>query len=283
MAQFRLFKKLVGALVLSGLVVWQTPSPGFAAGLEEVRQRGSLRVGMSAAYKPFEYVEGNQIVGYDPDLINVIAEKIGVKAEMIDTNWAGVIASLYSDKFDAIISALTATPERAEKVLFTRPYGAATFYFLTKADRTDLNAAEDFKDLVVAAEAGGASQTSVEKWVQEGKIKFKDSVFLSNPNEAYLAVQVGRADAAVDGLPGLLYFMQNNPGYKVVKGFGPDQVMVMATRKEDADLCKAIDQVIGELQTDGRLVQIQQKWLGQEMETPKALPDYLGVKVCGGE
>lgn len=261
----------------------QQISPAAAGTLDEIRERGTLRVGMSAAYKPFEYVDGQEIVGYDPDIIAIIAEKLGVKAEMIDTNWAGVIASLYADKFDVIISAMTATPERAERVLFTQPYGELTFYFLTSETRTELNKATDFNGTVVAAEGGGAAQTGIEKWVSDGLIAFKDQVYLSNPNEAYLAVKVGRADAAVDGLPGLIFFMQENPGFKVVKGFGPEQVMVMAIRQEDSDLCHAINDVLTEIKADGRLAQIQKKWLGRTMTAGSDLPDYLGAKVCGGE
>jgi polar amino acid transport system substrate-binding protein len=271
------------SVVVGCLVLGASTFPASAGALDDIRARGTLRVGMSAAYKPFEYVEGQEIVGYDPDIIHIIAEKLGVKPEMIDTNWAGVIASLYADKFDVIISALTATPERAEKVLFTQPYGELTFYFLTSEQRTELNQATDFAGTVVAAEGGGAAQTGIEKWVSDGLITFKDQVYLSNPNEAYLAVKVGRADAAVDGLPGLLFFMQENPGYKVVKGFGPEQVMVMATRQEDTDLCNAINDVITEMKADGRLAELQEKWLGRKMQAGSELPDYLGVEVCGAK
>lgn len=254
-----------------------------AASLDEIKKSGTLRVGMSAAYKPFEFAQDDKIVGLDPDIIAIVTDRLGVKAEMIDTNWAGVIPSMYAGKFDIIVSAMTATPERAARVLFTQPYGEATFYFLTKADRTDLNTAADFKGSVVAAEGGGAAQTGIEKWVSDGLISFKDQVYLSNPNEAYLAVKVGRADAVVDGLPGLVSFMQTNPGYKLVKGFGPDQVMIMAIPKESADLCKAVNEVITEIKANGQLAKVQEKWFGQKMPAGSdALPEYLGVKVCGG-
>jgi polar amino acid transport system substrate-binding protein len=279
-------KEAFGRLALSAAVVAAAgvaAEPVAAGTLDEIRERGKLRVGMSAAYRPFEYVEGTEIVGYDPDIIHIIAEKLGVEAELIDTNWAGVIASLYAGSFDIIISAMTATPERAERVLFTQPYGELTFYFMTSESRTDLNEAADFEGTIVAAEGGGAAQTGIEKWVADGHITFADEVYLSNPNEAYLAVTVGRADAAVDGLPGLLVFQQENPGYKLVEGFGPEQVMVMAIRQKDADLCHFVNDVLTEIKADGRLEQIQRKWLAGTMTSPKDLPDYLGVEVCGGQ
>lgn len=249
--------------------------------LDEVLERGVLRIGMNAAYKPFEYVEGTEIVGYDPDIIAIIGETLGVDVEMIDTNWAGIVASLYSKQFDVIISAMTATPERAQKVLFTQPYGKLDFYFLTKQERDDLKEAVDFSGCVVAIEGGGAAQTGVERWVEDGLITFEDILQFSNPNEAYLAVKVGRADAAVDGIPGLLYYMANNPGFKVVEGFGPEQVMVMATRLEDVELARALDDVLTQIKKDGRLAEIQKKWLGFEMEVSDELPTYLGVGIAG--
>lgn len=272
--------KALGALAIASTMVTAAPLSAHADALPGIKERGTLRVGMSAAYKPFEFVEGDQIVGFDPDVIAIIAEKLGVKAEMIDTNWAGVVPSLYADKFDIIISAMTATPERAQRVLFTQPYGEQTFYFMTR-DSDPAATAQDFEGKTVAAEGGGAAQTGIEQWVADGKINFADQIYLSNPNEAYLAVKVGRADAAVDGLPGLMAFQQTNPGFKLIEGFGPKQVMIMAIRQEDRDLCLAVNDVITEIKADGRLEAIQRKWFDQAMPAADELPEYLGATICG--
>lgn len=273
-------KKPLRALAALAVLMIAAPPAAHADALPGIKERGTLRVGMSAAYKPFEFVEGDQIVGFDPDVIAIIAEKLGVKAEMIDTNWAGVVPSLYADKFDIIISAMTATPERAQRVLFTQPYGEQTFYFLTRED-APATTAKDFEGKTVAAEGGGAAQTGIEQWVADGKINFADQIYLSNPNEAYLAVKVGRADAAVDGLPGLMAFQQTNPGFKLIEGFGPKQVMIMAIRQEDRDLCVAVNEVISEIKADGRLEAIQRKWFDQAMPAGTDLPEYLGTTICG--
>jgi polar amino acid transport system substrate-binding protein len=280
--RFNHVAKFTALALLAGFVLPMATLPAQADALPGIKERGKLRVGMSAAYKPFEFVEGEKIVGFDPDVIAIIGEKLGVEVELIDTNWAGVVPSLYADKFDIIISAMTATPERAERVLFTQPYGEQTFYFMTSEEHADRSTAADFAGLTVAAEGGGAAQTGIEKWVADGLISFADQVYLSNPNEAYLAVKVGRADAAVDGLPGLMAFQQENPGFKLVEGFGPKQVMIMAIRKEDRDLCLAVNDVLTEIKADGRLEAIQVKWFDQPMPAEAELPDYLGVEICGG-
>ena len=110
-------------------------SPAQAADtLAEVKKRGTLIVGMEAAYVPYEFFKDGKIIGYDPDIIDSWAPKLGVKAQMIDTAWNGIIPALYAKKFDVIISAMTITKERAEKVLFSMPYADASNVILLRAN-----------------------------------------------------------------------------------------------------------------------------------------------------
>ena len=94
--------------------------------LDEVKKRGTLVVGMEAAYVPYEFFKDGKIIGYDPDIIEHFVGKLGVKAQLVDTAWNGIIPALYAKKFDVIISAMTITKERAEKVLFSMPYADAS-------------------------------------------------------------------------------------------------------------------------------------------------------------
>src|ERR1700733_11994753 len=105
---------------------------------EDVKKRGTLIVGTEAAYVPYEFVKDGKIIGYDPDIIEIMVKNLGVKADIIDTAWAGIIPSLYANKFDCIISAMTMTKERAEKVLFSMPYAEATNVILLRADEARL-------------------------------------------------------------------------------------------------------------------------------------------------
>src|SRR3984885_15726550 len=75
--------------------------------LDEVKKRGTLVVGTEAAYVPYEFFKDGKIVGYDPDIADLMVPKIGAKAQFIDTAWSGIIPALYAKKFDCIISATT--------------------------------------------------------------------------------------------------------------------------------------------------------------------------------
>lgn len=241
--------------------------------IQQIKERGTLDVGMNAAYPPFEFRKGGKIVGFDPDLIKILAKSLGVKPNMIDTDWGGVIPSLYAGKFDTIISAMTVTEERADAVLFTQPYAEATMTFLTREDRSDIRVASDLEGKVIATQGGSAGQTAVEAWQNDGH-SFKDVKYFQDMPLAYEALQAGRVDAVVDALPTELVFMKSHPGYKTVPGFGPKSYFAIAVRKDSADLCRAFDNQLTKLKENGKLAELQEKWFGNEMTTPDAPPRF---------
>jgi polar amino acid transport system substrate-binding protein len=277
--------RVVGSVVLSitlvAILLAVTPVPSqstsMAKGptLEAIRARGVLRVGMSATYEPWEFNKNGQIVGIDADIIARISKDLGVKPDMIDTNWAGVIASLYANKFDTIISALTVTPERASKIFFTQPYGSLAWVFLVKKSKGYKTAA-DLEGKTIALEGGGASQTTIENYQKAGH-KYKNVLYLSNNGEAYLATQVGRSDATLDGMPGVLYFIKTHPDYTYIPAYGPDTWTAIGVRFDNPDLCTFLNDEITQMKKDGTMAQILTKWLGANMVTPAQPKEY---KVC---
>ncbi|MEJ0017858.1 MAG: transporter substrate-binding domain-containing protein [Acetobacteraceae bacterium] len=80
-----------------------------------MKKRGTLIVGMEVAYVPYEFFKDGKIIGYDPDIIEYMVGKLGVKAQLVDTAWNGIIPALYAKKFDVIISAMTITKERPRR------------------------------------------------------------------------------------------------------------------------------------------------------------------------
>src|SRR5471030_566876 len=104
-------------LTAAGAAILATPAIRSvrADTLDDVKKRGTLIIGTEAAYVPYEFFKDGKIIGYDPDIANLMVPKIGAKAEFVDTQWSGIIPALYARKFDCIISAMTITKERAEK------------------------------------------------------------------------------------------------------------------------------------------------------------------------
>jgi polar amino acid transport system substrate-binding protein len=147
---------LVGTAAAAGVSLLPIGA-ALADTLEEVKKRGTLTVGTEAAYVPYEFVKDGQIIGYDPDIIAIMVKNLGVKADIIDTAWAGIIPSLYANKFDCIISAMTMTKERAEKVLFSMPYAEATNVILLRADEERIKTADDLSGKIIGVQLGSAA------------------------------------------------------------------------------------------------------------------------------
>ena len=117
---------------------------------------GVVTVGLNAEYPPFEYVDENgEIVGFDPDLMNAIAERAGFEIEWVNTRWDGIFVALASGEFDAVSSAATITEEREEIVDFSNPYFNAGQMIAVLEDRADeIQSPEDLPGLKVGVQGG---------------------------------------------------------------------------------------------------------------------------------
>src|SRR5213594_3372586 len=124
------------------------PRMATASGLTlgDIKGSGKLRIGVEAAYVPFTFRKDGKIIGYDIDLADVICEDLGVKPEIIDTAWTGVIPSLYAKKFDMIMTSLSYTAERMQRVGYSIPYAEASQAMLIRA--SDAGTLKSTDDLV---------------------------------------------------------------------------------------------------------------------------------------
>ena len=129
--------------------------------LDEIKKRGEMVIGMEAAYVPYESIKDGQIVGFDCEIGQRFADKLGVKAKFVDTEWSGIIPALYTKKFDAILSGMTITKDRSEKVLFSQPYAEASNIVLIRASDTSIASAADLSGKKVGSQLGSAGAQAV--------------------------------------------------------------------------------------------------------------------------
>jgi len=269
---------LTGAAGLAGLGAVR---PARADTLDEVKKKGTLVVGMEVAYVPYESFQDGKIVGYDPDILALCAPKLGVKLEMIDTAWAGIIPSLYAKKFDMICSAMTITKERAEKVLFSMPYADASNVILLRADESRIKDGTDLSGKVVGVQLGSAAagivQAFGEKLKAMGKPGYADIKQYEHYPEAYQDLLNKRTDAVINSKSTLLVVMRDAPGkFKIIPGISDITAYFgMSFRKEDTALRDFFNTQLAEMKKDGTLDKLQQKWFGSTMETPNAIPAVL--------
>jgi polar amino acid transport system substrate-binding protein len=249
--------------------------------LDEVKKRGTLVVGTEAAYVPYEFFKDGKIIGYDPDIADLMVPKIGAKAEFIDTQWSGIIPALYAKKFDCIISAMTITKERAEKVLFSMPYADASNVVLLRADEDRIKSADDLSGKILGVQLGSAAAGIIKgfeaKLKAAGKSGYSDVKQYEHYPEAYQDLLNKRIDAVINSRSTMMVVMRDAPGkFKMVTGISDITAYFgMAFRKEDAALRDFVNTQLTAMKADGSLAKLQEKWFGGTMETPNTVPETL--------
>ncbi|NJL98981.1 MAG: amino acid ABC transporter substrate-binding protein [Synechococcaceae cyanobacterium SM2_3_2] len=235
--------------------------------LQTILDSGKFTYGLEAQYRPFEFRdENNQIIGFDIDLANEIAERWGVEAEPIDTDWATVIQTLYNGGFVFILGGMTGTEARYERVNFSVPYMDASSGLIVKAG-SGIAERADLDGLVVAAGAGTPSVQQLEITAEELGIAYDGDIrTFDNDAIAYEAMQAGRIDAYASSLVSLNDYAQANEGFEVIP-FQSDrwaaEYTVAAFQKEDEALRQRFNETLLEIREDGTLDALQEKWFGR--------------------
>jgi polar amino acid transport system substrate-binding protein len=253
----------------------------YADTLDEVKKRGVLVVGTEAAYVPYEFFKDGKIIGDDPDIVEHFVQKLGVKAQLVDTAWNGIIPALYAKKFDVIISAMTITKERAEKVLFSMPYADASNVILLRVGEERIKTADDLSGKIIGVQIGSAAagiiKTFEAKLKDSGKPGYADVKQYEHYPEAYQDLINRRVDAVVNSKSTLMVVIQGAPGqFKMLPGVSDITAYFgMAFRKEDASLQAFANTQLAEMKASGELASLQKKWFGDTMDTPDVVPEVL--------
>jgi polar amino acid transport system substrate-binding protein len=261
----------------AGLPLWARAS---GLTLAQIKARGELRIGCEAAYVPFTYRQDGRIVGYDVELADLLCASLGVKPNFIDTAWSGVIPSLYAKKFDVIMSSMSYTKERLERVAFSIPYAEASQALLVRAADVDkIKAPADLNGRMLAVKLGSPGQILQEKMNAtlkgSGGAGFKEVRTFDDHPSAYVALAQNRIDGVLNTLATLAMVLKDAPGkYAIVKGMGADNWAGIAARKEDTEVKAWLDAELTRLKADGSLYKLQEKWFGFRMTLADQVPSF---------
>ena len=136
-----------------------------------------LRIGTNAEYPPFEFKNGDQFAGVDMDMVKALAEKMGMKYEIIDMDFDALIPSLTSNKIDVAVSAITITAERQNQVDFSVPYYIANQVIIAKPDnKIGISKIEDIVKYKVGAQNGTTGQIYITENLVDKKLMKADNL-----------------------------------------------------------------------------------------------------------
>jgi len=248
--------------------------------LDDIRSEGTFTVGTEARFAPFEYIEDGEIIGYSADIMEHIMPELGEDVELIrmDLPWQGILPGLERERFDYVVTSVTATPERMERYHLSAPIADATMAILKRTGEDDISSPEDIAGKVAAAQSGSAQLEALEALaaeLEEAGTPVEDIRTYTGVDEAYAELGNGRVDVVINSLPNLLEAERTRPEvFEVVGTFGDPVYFSWAGRdnEESASLNAFMDEQIQRLNEDGTLEELQEKWFGSTMDLPDELP-----------
>ncbi|WP_413529605.1 cystine ABC transporter substrate-binding protein [Rahnella inusitata] len=256
----RLLLGAVAVTLTAGMVSNSFADEGL---LKKVKERGTLIVGLEGTYPPFSFQgEDGKLTGFEVEFADALAQHMGVKAKLQPTKWDGMLASLESKRIDVVINQVTISPERQKKYDFSTPYTVSGIQALVKkGSEAEYSKPEDLKGKKVGVGLG----TNYEQWLLANVPGVDVRTYDDDPTK-YQDLRVGRINAIlVDRLAALDLVKKTGDTLAVAGPAFSRQESGVAIRKDNPELLAAINTAIAEMQKDGSLAKISEKWFGADV------------------
>lgn len=227
-----------------------------------IAQAAELRVGVDTAFVPFEFKgKDGKYTGFDVDLWDAIAKRIGVEYKLVPMDFNGLIPGLTTGNLDVVLAAIFIKSSREKAIDFSHPYFRAGLKVMVQADNEDIKSPADLKGKVVAVKTGTATVDYVKT------LGVKKMVQFPNIDQAYLEVATGGADAAMHDTPNVLYYIKT-AGQGKVKAVGPDVKAAFygIGFQQGSELRDKANVALLEMQEDGTYDKLYMKWFGSAPE-----------------
>ncbi|ACM39917.1 MULTISPECIES: amino acid ABC transporter substrate-binding protein [Rhizobium/Agrobacterium group] len=229
--------------------------------LATIKSAGVFKIGTEGTYAPFTYHnESGKLVGFDVEIGEAIAAKLGVKAEFVEGKWDGLIAGLDAKRYDTVINQVGITETRKQKYDFSDPYIASKAVLIVRSDDNNI---KDFADLKGKKSAQSLSSNF-------GKLAEKSGAELVGTDGFDQSIQLvltRRADATINDSLSFLDFKKHKPDapVKVVAQQSDADYSGVIIRKQEPELLTAINKALADIKADGTYQKISEKYFGQDV------------------
>lgn len=231
--------------------------------LERIKAKGEIIIAMEGTWAPWTYHdENNTLVGFDTEIGEAIANKLGVKPLFIEGEWDGLLAGLDAGRYDIMINGVDITAERSQKYDFSTPYAYNKTAVITKSDDNSISTMQDLKGKRTAntisstyaevAEKYGANVTGVDDLIQTFEL-----------------LKSGRIDATLNAEVTYYDYMKAHPSAEFkIACLDPTVTSVAIPLKKGEDnktLLDAINNALKELKNEGVLKELSIKYFGTDI------------------
>ena len=230
--------------------------------LEQIRDRGELIIATEGTWAPWTYHdEEDDLVGFDVEVAQRVAEKLGVKATFVEGEFDGLLAGLETGRYDMIANGVEITEERSEKYDFSTPYAYIHTAVITRGDDDSIQSLEDL-------DGKNTANTIDSTYTALAESYGANAVGVDDLNQTIELLLSGRIDATLNAEVTYADYMQAHPdaNLKIAAVTEEASQVAFPLRKGDetASLRQQIDQAVDELRESGELAQISTKYFGSD-------------------
>lgn len=244
--------------LVAAMMVWQT---ALADDLTSVKETGKITMAMSGQYPPFNFVDDkNQLTGFDVEIGQEIAKRIGVTGSSLSTAWDGIIAGLLANKYELICGSMAITEARLKSISFSDPYYRSGAQLFVKKG-SPLKSITDMKGKRLGVTLG----TTYEQWARDNVTDVDIRTYKGVP-DMILEVSSGRIDGFIsDKIVGALAIKEKGVPIELAGNLLYEEKMGIALRQGNPELQKAINTALLTMKDDGTYHEISVKWLGLDV------------------
>jgi polar amino acid transport system substrate-binding protein len=236
-------------------------SPSESAGTNQsytLVKDGVLTMATNAYFPPYEYYEGEKVVGIDAEIAGAIAEKLGLELKIEDMEFDSIITAVQTGKVDIGFAGMTVTEDRLKNIDFSESYAQGVQAVIVKEDST-IATLDDLKDKQIGVQLSTTGDLYAKRDYGKDQV-----VEFNKGNDAVMALVQGKIDAVIiDNEPAKSY-VKANEGLKILDTKYVTEDYAACISKENAGLTKAVNEALAELQKDGTIQSILDKYITAE-------------------
>ena len=223
-------------------------------------QEGKLIMATNAEFPPYEYKEGDNIVGIDAEVAKLIADKLGLELEIADVDFDSIIPGVQSGKYDMGMAGMTVTDERKEKVNFSDSYATGVQVIIVKED-SDIKSKDDLEGKKIGAQQGTTGYIYASDTPENGGYGEENVTGYQNGALAVEALKGGKVDCVIiDNEPAKAYVAANE-GLKILDTEYVTEDYAICFAKENTELQEKVNEALKALIEDGSVKKVVDKYI----------------------
>lgn len=246
-------------IVSIALVAMMTASLLSACGSEKPAgmtvNEGVLTMATNAYFPPYEYYEGDQVVGIDAEIAGAVAEKLGLELKIEDMEFDSIITAVQTGKADMGLAGITVADERKQSVNFSDSY-ATGIQVIIVAEDSDIAGVDDLADKKIGVQLATTGDIYAKDDFGEDHVEE-----YNKGADAVMALKQGKVDAVIIDNEPAKSFVAANEGLKILDTEYVTEDYAACMNKENAELLEAVNGALAELKADGTLQEIIDKYI----------------------